>query len=979
MSQKLNAMDEALQEFISEGNEILQRVSEGLQVIEKGGSTPDLLSAVYRDMHTLKGTAQLFGFQEIGRLAHMLEASLDPIRKKNLLISARLLECCFNSLDLFAKMLSAVQTTKSDQGFATESMRMITQLVDAASAQFSAEMDLSKDIMPILEFETTKKEFQTNTLAHAKPDTKSEKLSLAQPIAKSDILHTKSTADVITVEKSVHAESNVKPNLEVKSIAPTMQENKMDVPKNSSSSSSPSTTGNQDNNAANSIEATIRVQVSLLDNLMNIIGELVLVRNQFLQYRNKSEETQLVSLSKNLDVVTTQLQSEVMKTRMQPISNVVSKFQRVVRDLAKDLNKRIDMTLEGMETELDKTLLEAIKDPLTHLVRNSCDHGIEMPAERRAVGKPETGHLIIRAFHEGGHVVVEIADDGKGLDSKKLIAKAIENNLITAEKAQSMDEREVNNLIFMPGFSTAKSVTSVSGRGVGMDVVKTNIEKIGGSIVLNSVLGKGMTTSLKIPLTLAIVPALLVKAGVEKFAIPQVKLVELVHVEESTSEDKIEYLQGRPMYRLRGALLALVDLREITDQKNYSKDYKSVNIVVLNAEGEIFGLIVDDILDTADIVVKPLSAFLKNLSLFAGSTIMGDGSIAIILDVLGIAHFGNINTKKNHQHESALFGNGISNKKNLDAQEFLLFSLGTTSTHAVPLCLVQRLEEFKSKDIEFSGSQRVVRYRGHLLPILDLKQMLKYDDKSANALAKNSNHKNDTNDVVSVVVVQRSGRSYGVQIKEVLDIITVECNIDDSVCDRAGVLGNIVINNAVVVVVDVLGLIEHGTPQLGKSKVKVDVDGLVANKSNLEFIRKMNQEMKSKKIRVLYAEDVAFFRKHVMKVLIDAGFEVTVYEDGAKAFNALENSIDGQFNLIISDIEMPNMDGLGFAREVRKKDRYKDIPMIALTTKFKQSDIDEGIKAGFSAYMEKLDPEKLLNKVGEFFPEFKEQMRRADA
>lgn len=924
-----NKIDAALQEFISEGFEILQRVSEGLQNLEKVSKNSDLLSSIYRDMHTLKGTAQLFGYQDIAKLAHVLEASLDPIRKNNLMISPRLQQCCFASLDLFGKMLSTVQSTKSDQGFTEEILHMISLLIDAATHQFEGELSLENETLPVIERDINLKELKKLMLGQASSTT---------------------VANTMKEKQDIH------------SLAPMDSEI-------STVASSPVVV-NTESMVSNGIEATIRVQVSLLDNLMNMIGELVLVRNQVLQFKNKHEDPELLGLSKNLDVVTTQLQTEVMKTRMQPISNVISKFQRVVRDLAKDLHKQIDLTLEGVETELDKTLLEAIKDPMTHLVRNSCDHGIETPAQRKSAGKPENGHLLIRAFHEGGHVVIEISDDGKGLDRKKLIEKALEKNLITPDKANTMEDKEVYNIIFLPGFSTAQTVTGVSGRGVGMDVVKTNIEKIGGTIELSSTLGKGMSVAIKIPLTLAIVPALLIKTNNENYAIPQVKLVELVRVEVGDEQTIIEYLHGKPMLRLRGDLLVLIDLREITNKVFTRPSYEDTNIVILNAEGEVFGLIVDQISDTADIVVKPLSAFLKYLTLFSGATILGDGTVAIILDVMGIAMAANINTQRTKEIDPSLSLVDSMGKKSFDAQEFLLIDVGIGVTHAIPLCLVQRLEEFPAKLIEHSGKQKVVRYRDQLLPILDLGEMLNYQNNSEK-IKRNA-------EVESIVVVQKSGKFFGIKVYEVQDIITAECDIDDSVCDRVGILGNIVHQQHVIVIVDILGILEIKQYGLKKNQPQNLEISQVNTKNSIERIKSLNVDMKSKKVRVLYAEDVAFFRKHVIKVLSEVGFEVTVFEDGAKALAALEKSYDNQYNLILSDIEMPKMDGLEFAREVRKREKYHTIPMIALTTRFKQSDIDAGLKAGFTAYMEKLDPEKLLCKIAEVMNLNVEEMRRAE-
>ncbi len=894
-------IDSALNEFISEGEEIVQRVSEILQKIEKSESSPDLLSSLYRDVHTLKGNAQLFGFKKIGLLSHTMEASLDPVRKLNVIINSRMIQSCFSCLDLLLRMLKSIQNGESEIEYAKEVENKVYQLVDAASHQFGAEILLTKDFMIVQE-----------SLVSNKPETKPE----VKPEAKT----------IVKLEEKVEVRPEIKP------IKAPMKTNEEPI-------ENPISARNTNETAV--VDSTIRVNVSLLDRLMNLVGELVLVRNQFLQYRNDHEDPELMSLSKNLDGVTSDLQTNVMQTRMQPIGNVLSKFQRVVRDIANDLGKKIDLTLEGSETELDKTLLEAIKDPLTHLVRNSCDHGIEDITERKKAGKPESGHILIRSYHEGGQVVVDISDDGKGLDSKKILAKALERGLINQEQAGKLTEREIFNMIFLPGFSTAKQVTSVSGRGVGMDVVKTNIEKIGGVTELSSVTGKGTTIRLKIPLTLAIVPAMLVRSGKEKFAIPQVKLVELVRVEENDSKNKIEYLQGRPMYRLRGALLPLLDLRELVEDPIKNTNTEVTNIVVLSVEKEFFGLIVDEILDTADIVVKPLSAFLKHLSIFSGATILGDGSIALILDVMGMAHMGKINTKKTHTDELSSIGLD-SKKPSFDTQEFLLFNLNNGMTHAIPLCLVHRLEEFDPKKIERSGDQRVMRYRDSLLPILNLYQILGYDKKTPFT----------PQEQVSIIVVQRSGRSFGIEVSEIMDIVSIDEQIDDSIRDRPGILGNIIHNESVVVVVDVLGVIERIVPSTRTS-----------NLSAIDEIKYKNREMKSKKIRVIYAEDVVFFRRHVSKVLIEAGFEITLAEDGQKALEILDASQENEYNLILSDIEMPRMTGLQLAREVRKRSRFDKVPMIALTTRFKDKDIQEGKLAGFNDYLEKLNPDKLLASI----------------
>jgi len=668
MKQSQNHGQAALNDFIVECDEIIQSVTAQLGVIESGQANRETIDDLYRRIHTLKGSSQLFGYKELGDLAHAMETSLDPLRRLKINAKPELIQALYLSVDLIEKIVRSIQTG-NPSSFRTELEVVIPTLIERSLASFGSDFIIEKDPISFQE----ENNFNLNETVE-KPKTTAFELPKKESIM--------STPIVPVVEAAA-----VTPEPQVTAPVPTVTQ----------------TNATQDS-LVSETNSSIRVPVNLLDKLMTLMGEMVLVRNQVLQYSNKTDDLEFLNLSQRLDIVTSELQGEVMKTRMQPIGNVLSKFQRVVRDLARDLGKKIELNLVGVETELDKTLLEAIKDPLTHIVRNSCDHGVESIEDRKKAGKSETGHVTIRAFHEGGQVIVEITDDGKGLSREKIIAKAIEKGITTAEKASHLSEREVFNFIFAPGFSTAAKVTNVSGRGVGMDVVKSNIEKIGGQAELLSVFGKGMTTRLKIPLTLAIVPAMIVRSGQERYAIPQVKLVELVRVENNGSGDHVEYLQGKPMYRLRGNLLPLVNLKEVLGLKKRGtpEEPGATNIVVLNSERQMFGLIVDEIQDTADIVVKPLSQFLKALPVYSGATVLGDGSVSLILDVIGLSQLANLaSDKKASQDADSALKAKIALSE--DRQEYLLFKINTKSKYAMPLNLVQRLEEFKSSSVEFSG------------------------------------------------------------------------------------------------------------------------------------------------------------------------------------------------------------------------------------------------------------------------------------
>lgn len=672
---------------------------------------------------------------------------------------------------------------------------------------------------------------------------------------------------------------------------------------------------------------SIRVPVSLLDNLMTLMGEMVLVRNQVLQYSNKTEDLEFLSMSKRLNVVTSEIQEQMMKTRMQSIGNVLGKFNRVVRDLSSELGKSIAVTIEGAETELDKSLLEAIKDPLTHIVRNSCDHGVEIPEVRRQKGKSEQGKIGIKAYHEGGQVFIEVKDDGKGLSRSFILNKAIEKNLVNSTTAQNLSDKEVFDLIFLPGFSTASQVTSVSGRGVGMDVVRTNIEKIGGTVELSGEENVGTMIKIKIPLTLAIIPALMVKCADATYAIPQLKLEELVRVDLEENPNQIENLYGALIYRLRGNILQLVDLNSIlgTDKKKL-KEKKIINIAVLNADNNLFGVIIDEVLDTADIVVKPLNRVLKSLQIYSGATILGDGSVALIFDVAGISKIAQINMEAKTQHSKVQ--NVIS-----EVQDFLLVELNSVTTHAIALNYVQRLEEFKLEDVEYSGDQQVIRYRGSILPLINVNSQLEYplDNQSK---------------ILSVVVIERAGTLYGLVVNAILDTLSTTIDVTEPIKFHQGIVGNINTEKELVVVIDPYQIVDKSFGVIHKPQVST-----AGGKSSLK--------------KVLLVEDTVFFRKMIKGLLEKNGFEVLLAQDGKEAIDVL-NSAEGSVQLIISDIEMPRMNGFQMARAIRENAHYKNLAMIAVSSKADQNYRNEGIKAGFDLYLEKLRPEILLSAISEF-------------
>ncbi|HJT77378.1 MAG TPA: chemotaxis protein CheA [Gemmataceae bacterium] len=555
--------------------------------------------------------------------------------------------------------------------------------------------------------------------------------------------------------------------------------------------------------AAGAPEGSIRVDVGLLDRLMNLVGELVLARNQVLQLTAGQRDPALLSTSQRLNLITTELQEGVMKTRMQPISTVWNKLPRLVRDLARECGKEVRLTLAGEETELDRSILEAIKDPLTHLVRNAVDHGIEAPDVRRGRGKQPGGHLCLQAYHEGGQVNIEIADDGAGIDPERIRKKALERGLISREQAGRLGDHDLVQLIFLPGFSTAEQVTSVSGRGVGMDVVKTNIEKVGGAIEVRSRPGLGTTVKIKIPLTLAIIPALVVTSGGARYAIPQGSLLELVRLEGEAARRGIENVHGAPVYRLRGRLLPLVHLDRELGAPAGPDDGRAVNLVVLQADDRRFGLVVDRVNDTEEIVVKPLGKLLQNIPLFAGATIMGDGKVALILDVLGLAQRARVVPEVRERTLPAPAPAGANAAE--ARHQVLLFALDDERRLAVPLDRVARLEEVPASAVEQTVDQETFQFGGRILPLVRL----------ARAFPGRGTAPAADRDPLHVVVCADGAGQVGVVVDRILDVVETPLAVQTA-GRRPGILGSAVIRQRVTDLLDVPALLRAALPEGGR-------------------------------------------------------------------------------------------------------------------------------------------------------------------
>ncbi|MBM0127067.1 chemotaxis protein CheA [Pimelobacter simplex] len=739
---------EIIAEFLVESHENLDQLDRDLVELEQQPDSRERLSSIFRTIHTIKGTSGFLAFNRLEQLTHVGETLLSRLRDGEVVMTPPIAEGLLSMVDTVRALLDGIERTGRDTDPAVDVAPVVAVIEGLLAADSVTE---EPDVSPAAP-------------AATEP---------APPVAPEP-----EPAPVAVEPEPVAVEP-----------APTPEPAPEPAP-------TPAPTADEPWDGVErrvAVDASVRVDVDLLDDLVDLVGELVLTRNQLLQRSLGSADAELVRASQRLDLVASELQESIMKTRMQPIGQVWSKMPRVVRDLSHQLGREVELVMEGHETELDRSLLEAVKDPLTHLVRNSLDHGIEPPDVRRAAGKDPKGTLTLRAYHESGQVVVEIADDGKGIDPATIGAVAVERGVVTRDQLARMDGRDVLGLIFRPGFSTAAAVSNISGRGVGMDVVRTNIERIGGSVDVASEPGRGTTTRVRIPLTLAIIPALVVGEGGERYAIPQANLVELVRIEGDDLRRQVEDLAGAPVLRLRGKLLPLVSLAETLGGTAAADE--ALTVVVLQSDDVRFGLCVSEVHDTQEIVVKPIGRQLKALTMYAGATIMGDGRVALILDVAGIA--GTIGVAATQQE--AADGRAVATD---DRTALLVLEVADGRRAALPLAAVARLEEFGRDRVERSGTSEVVQYRDGILPLVRLASAIGLPDTS------------DQGEQISVVVHETStaGGAVGIVIDKVLDVVEVTVSSSE-VGRRTGVTGSAIVQDRVTDLVDLEAVVARsGVP-----------------------------------------------------------------------------------------------------------------------------------------------------------------------
>ena len=880
-------MDDLLREFLTETSESLDLVDVQLVKFEQDPNNAKILDNIFRLVHTIKGTCGFLGLPRLEALAHAAETLMGKFRDGKA-VTGEAVTLILSTIDRLKEILAQLEQTEAepegaDRDLIDELERMVEQadeVVEEAPAPVVVAIAQGTLIEQTLERPLRPGEVSLDELERAFRETEAEVVPLVP---------------------------SAMPPAEVAKPAPKPAAKKsvieMDAPQSDS------------DKIANQ---SIRVNVDTLEHLMTMVSELVLTRNQLLEIVRRHEDSEFKVPLQRLSNVTAELQEGVMKTRMQPIGNAWQKLPRIVRDLSSELGKQIELEMHGADTELDRQVLDLIKDPLTHMVRNSADHGLEMPADRARAGKPEQGTIRLSAYHEGGHIIICIADDGRGLNTEAIKAKALANGIVSEVDLEKMTEAQIHKFIFAPGFSTAAKITNVSGRGVGMDVVRTNIDQIGGTIEVKSVPGEGSSFIIKIPLTLAIVSALIVEAAGDRFAIPQLSVVELVRA-RANSEYRIERIKDTPVLRLRNKLLPLIHLKKLLKIDDGAEiDHENGFIVVTQVGGQTFGIVVDGVFHTEEIVVKPMSTKLRHITMFSGNTILGDGSVIMIIDPNGIVQ--SIGTSVAAATRD-LVEDQEANRSGSGEQmtSLLVFRAGSQQPKAVPLALITRLEEIEVDKIELSNGRYMVQYRDQLMPLVEMDGVSVRKEGSQ-----------------PILVFADDGRSMGLVVDEIVDIVEERLNIEVA-SGREGILGSAVIKGQATEVIDV----GHFLPM-----------------AFADWFSRKEMQASAHGHSVLLVDDSAFFRNMLAPVLKAAGYRVSLATNGREGLGVLRAG--QQFDAILTDIEMPDMNGYEFAESIRADQRLGQVPIIALSSMISPAAVERGRQAGFHDYVAKFDRPGLI-------------------
>jgi two-component system, chemotaxis family, sensor kinase CheA len=905
-------MDDLLREFLTETSESLDTVDNQLVRFEQEPNNAKILDNIFRLVHTIKGTCGFLGLPRLEALAHAGETLMGKFRD-GMPVTAEAVSLILASIDRIKEILGGLEATETEPEGTDEDLivklhdmveRGMQAMAEGASAG-PAPAAAAPPAQPAATHGTLVDQTLERPLRPGEVSLDELERAFRETTAEVTPAHAAKAAAPVAAPAPKPAAASVaeQPAASAKEKKPSAKKTVVEVVESA-----------EGDRVANQ---SIRVNVDTLEHLMTMVSELVLTRNQLLEISRRNEDTEFKVPLQRLSNVTAELQEGVMKTRMQPIGNAWQKLPRIVRDLSGELGKQIELEMHGADTELDRQVLDLIKDPLTHMVRNSADHGLETPAERAAAGKPEQGTIRLSAYHEGGHIIICIADNGRGLNTERIKAKAVANGLVSEAELEKMTEAQIHKFIFAPGFSTAAAVTSVSGRGVGMDVVRTNIDQIGGTIDIKSVAGEGSSVTIKIPLTLAIVSALIVEAGGDRFAIPQLSVVELVRA-RANSEHRIERIKDTAVLRLRNKLLPLMHLKKLLRiDDGSSSDPENGFIVVTQVGSQTFGIVVDGVFHTEEIVVKPMSTKLRHIDMFSGNTILGDGAVIMIIDPNGIAKA--LGASSAASHEIADENASLHASLGEQLTSLLVFRAGSTQPKAVPLGLVTRLEEIATDKIELSNGRYMVQYREQLMPLVQM--------EGVNV---------GTSGAQPILVFADDGRAMGLVVDEIIDIVEERLHIEVAGSGQ-GILGSAVIKGQATEVIDV----GHFLPM-----------------AFADWFTRKEMRPSATSQSVLLVDDSAFFRNMLAPVLKAAGYRVRVVPNAQEGLTALRS---GQsFDVVLTDIEMPDMNGFEFAETIRADQHLSAMPIIGLSSLVSPAAIERGRLAGFHDYVAKFDRPGLI-------------------
>ncbi len=1012
---------ELIGEFVIESKEHLSNIEEDFLEMERTCESldPQLVDKVFRAIHSIKGAAGFLGLKKVNDLSHVMETILQMVRSGETKPVPKLVDALLSGVDSLNSMLEDIFNSEK-----IDIQKVVDRLSSLLAKQVSpkAKKELQRSV-PVLDADGVETGFEVSEFilnnrpkAHeylyvlkydlqemqrkgglspvalvkellsmgeiltAKINTSAKSLSedlSAKPLFYEVLYSTVLDPDLVCQAarlpkdriarafksgeeaKSAAAparqeEDSVQEEAAAPSPEPAAPPVKAAAPEAAPAEEQAGDSSSDSKRKSSEHPDTIRINLSILDKLMTLAGELVLVRNQHLMRFSDTSDAASRGISQRLDIVTSELQETIMRTRMQPVGNVLGKLPRIVRDLTQKLGKRIELELVGEDVELDKTILETLADPLTKIIRNRCDHGVESAEVRVMAGKHGGGRILVRAFHEGGQINIEIADDGGGINPEKVKAKALSMGIVTKEQLSQMSEKEVIRLITRPGFSTAEKVTEVSGRGVGMDVVMSSIEKMGGTLDIVSNLGAGTTMIMRLPLTLAIIPCLIVNVSGQRYAIPQVNLEELVCLYDDDIRKRIECENNQEVYRLRDRLLPMVRLDEafaraeaftpevkceITERHRLDLERQaaegklrgSMTFAVVKVGPDRFGLIVDNVLGTEEIVVKPMHSALKSLKIYSGATVMGDGKCALILDIDGLAAHAGLDFSDSSK-DSAARGKSASARAAEETQTVLLFKNGPDEQFAVPLPLIRRIERIQRSEIERAGDREFIPLDGVPTRILRIDKVFKVSP----CVEK---------DEMFLIVPKHCSRPFGILMSSLIDITNSPLNLNTDSMAEDGILGSSMLRGHLTLYPDIYRMIERLEPEMAQERKA-----------------KSGQSDDAVPKRILLVEDAVFFRQLVKGYLEAGGYEVKTAVNGREGLEVLER---GGFDLVVSDIEMPVMDGWEFVKALRADKRNAGLPVIALTALDAEKDVQKAKEAGFDKYQVKIERDALLETVAD--------------